>query len=81
VNAQDTSSWYTTRRIGLKYSSYKILIDKKTDQIIGAHLFGHHAEEVINIFALAMQQKMTRKDLKEMIWSYPTSTYDINYML
>ena len=81
VNAQDTSSWYTTRRIGLKYSGYKILIDKKTDQIIGAHLLGHHAEEVINIFALAMQQKMTRKDLKEMIWSYPTSTYDINYML
>ncbi len=81
VNAQDTSSWYTSRRIGLKQSGYKILIDKKTDQILGAHLLGHHAEEVINVFALAMQQKIPRSDLKEMIWSYPTSTYDINYML
>ncbi|MFO8077888.1 MAG: NAD(P)/FAD-dependent oxidoreductase [Thermoplasmatota archaeon] len=81
VNAQDTSSWYTSRRIGLKHSGYKILIDKKTDQILGAHLLGHHAEEVINIFALAMQQKITQGALKEMIWSYPTSTYDINYML
>jgi len=81
VNMQDTSSWYTSKRIGLAHSGYKIIIDKEKDIILGAHLLGHHADEVINVFSLAMTNGLTRNQLKETIWSYPTSTYDINYML
>jgi pyruvate/2-oxoglutarate dehydrogenase complex dihydrolipoamide dehydrogenase (E3) component len=29
------------------------LVDKGTDQIIGAHLLGPNAEEIINLFTLA----------------------------
>ncbi len=80
-NYQDTSSWYTSRRIGLKNSGFKVLVDEDTNRIIGVHLLGHNAEEVINIFALAMRANISLEDIKNIIWGYPTSSSDINYMI
>jgi glutathione reductase (NADPH) len=34
---------------------FKTLIDLDTDQISGAHLVGPHAEEVINLFGIAIR--------------------------
>lgn len=81
VNFQDTSSWFTSKRIGLKHSGFKILFDKEHQHIIGAHIFGHHAEELINLFAVFIKKKMTIDEIKDVVWAYPTSAYDINYML
>ena len=81
TNYQDTSKWYTSKRIGLKYSGSKVLIDKKTDRILGDHLLGHGAEEVINLFAMAIKLKLKSKDMKNMIWAYPTTSSDIGYMV
>jgi len=78
---EDNSSWYTSKRIGLKHSGFKTLVDKNTNQIIGAHILGTNADEIINIFATAMKAKLTAKELKEIIFSYPTSSSDIKYML
>lgn len=78
---QDTSSWFSSRRIGLNYSGFKILIDKKNQNIIGAHLLGHHAEELINLFTVFIKKEMKVDEIKDFIWAYPTSNYDINYML
>jgi pyruvate/2-oxoglutarate dehydrogenase complex dihydrolipoamide dehydrogenase (E3) component len=47
ANKADTSNWYSSRRVGEKYSGYKVLIEENTDRILGAHMLGHHAEEVI----------------------------------
>jgi glutathione reductase (NADPH) len=44
----ETSSWYSSRRVALPHSGYKVLVEGGTDRILGAHLFGYHAEEVIN---------------------------------
>ncbi|WP_048165899.1 dihydrolipoyl dehydrogenase family protein [Palaeococcus pacificus] len=81
VKQGDTSRWYTSKRINLKHSAFKILIEKETGKILGAHLLGHNADEVINIFALAIQLGLTAQDLKHRYYSYPTSSYDILYML
>ncbi len=51
----DTSSWYSSQRVALPHSGYKVLVEEGTDRILGAHLLGHHAEEVINLFALAIR--------------------------
>jgi len=48
---------------------------------IGAHLLGPHADEVINLFALAMRARLPASDLKEAIFAYPTSGSDVSYML
>jgi len=59
----------------------KFVADAQTDRILGAHLLGEHAEEVINVFALAIRANLSATDLKHTIYSYPTSSSDIVYML
>ena len=58
-----------------------MLIEEETDRILGAHLLGPHADEVINVFAVAMQAGMTAAVLKEMLLAYPTTSSDLYYML
>ena len=81
VKFEDTSGWYSSKRIGLKYSAYKTLVEKETGRVLGAHLLGAHADEVINIFALAIRNGLKAKDLKAMVYAYPTSASDISYMV
>ena len=81
VNTEETSGWYSSRRIGEKHSGFRILIEESTERIIGAHLFGANAEEVINIFALAIRNNLTAPALKDAIYTYPTKTSDISDML
>ena len=81
VNFKETTNWYSSRRLNEPVSAFKVLIDKKTDGILGAHLLGNNAEETINIFALAMNNGVKAKDLKKTIFSYPTNASDVVYML
>jgi glutathione reductase (NADPH) len=76
-----THAWYSSRRIAEPYSGFKILIDEATDQIIGAHLLGHNAEELINLFTLAIHSKMRAADLQKIIFAYPTHASNMQYML
>ncbi len=81
VNQGDSSGWFTSRRIGERCSGYKLLIGAKDGEILGAHLLGTHAEEVINLFAMAIRLGLRAGDLKGMLWAYPSASYDISYML
>jgi glutathione reductase (NADPH) len=47
TSRQDTSGWFNTRRVGETTAGSKVLIEEGTDRIIGAHLLGPHADEVI----------------------------------
>jgi glutathione reductase (NADPH) len=78
---QDTADWYTSRRVGLRHSAFKVLVEEQTDRILGAHLLGVHAEEVINLFALAIRMGIRATDLKHTVYAYPTSSSDLTYML
>jgi glutathione reductase (NADPH) len=42
---------------------------------------GPHADETINLFALAMREGVTADRFKQMLWAYPTSGSDIPYMV
>jgi glutathione reductase (NADPH) len=50
-------------------------------RILEAHLLGTHAEEIVNIFALAIRLGLNTTDIKDAIFSYPTKSSDISYML
>ncbi len=78
---EDTSSWYSSRRVGLRHSGYKTLVEEGTGRVLGAHLFGLHAEEVINLFALAIRSGMPANELRHMVYAYPTSGSDVGSML
>jgi glutathione reductase (NADPH) len=81
VSYGEMTDWFSYRRLNEPVAAYKVLIDTETDQIIGAHLLGHHSEEIINIFAVAMNANTTASQLKKTIFSYPTNASDIVYML
>src|SRR5712692_10143247 len=81
VKTAETSQWYSSRRVAERVSGYKILIEEDTDRILGAHLLGKDAEEVINVFALAIQADIKAATLRHMLFSYPSRCSDIPYML
>jgi glutathione reductase (NADPH) len=81
TNFEETSSWYSPRRVGEDCSAYKVLVEEDTERILGAHLIGPHAEEIINLFAMAMQAGMKSRDVKKMIFAYPTVASDMPYMV
>lgn len=81
VKQEDTSGWYSSRRVNLSHSGYKVLVEEETNRILGAHLLGEHAAEIINLFALAIRAGLGANDLKAMIYAYPTSASDVSYMV
>jgi glutathione reductase (NADPH) len=81
THQQDTSGWYSSRRVALARSGFKTLVEDGTERILGAHLLGIHAEEIVNIFALAVRAGLRARDLKDMVYAYPTSASDIGYMM
>jgi len=72
-----------TQRAGLANTctDYKTLIDEDSGRILGAHIVGPHADEVINIFGLAMRHNLTAEDLKTTIVRISNWASDVGYML
>jgi len=81
VKSEDTRDWLSNRRVNETAAMYKTLTDEESGRVLGAHLLGTHAEEVINVFALAVRNNLTKTDLTHMIYAYPTSASDLAYML
>ena len=81
TNQASTVDWYSSKHVGESHSGYKVMIEDSTDRILGAHLFGPNSEEVINIFALAIRLGLKATELKKAIYSYPTNSSDLEYML
>jgi len=81
TNWQDTSGWFNSRRVGETAAGFKLLIEDGTDRIIGAHLLGPHADEVINLFALAVRLRIPAGELKQVPFAYPTHGSDVRFMV
>jgi glutathione reductase (NADPH) len=78
---EDTSGWYSSRRVGEPYSASKVLIEERSERMLGAHLFGPHADETINLFALGIRLGVSATQFKHMLWAYPTHGSDTSYMV
>lgn len=81
VRYRDTSGWYSNYRIGETTAATKILIDRSTDRILGAHLLGPEYGELINFLGLAMKLDLTTRQLKSMTAAYPTIGSDLGSIL
>jgi glutathione reductase (NADPH) len=79
---ENTASWASSRRVGETCAGFKVLIEEDSNRILGAHILGPHAEEVINIFSMAIRLGLTANELKDpLLYTYPTNCSDIVYML
>ncbi len=81
MHSEKAPDWYTALRLNESVYGFKTLVEEDTDRILGAHLVGAHAEEVINLFGVAIRHGLTTKDLKATMFAYPTGASDIGYML
>lgn len=81
VNCDTTSDWFSSKRLNEIFEGHKILLTKDGHFILGAHLLGHRADEVINLFTIAINKRIEASEIKKMIFAYPTSVSDISYML
>ena len=81
VNREKVEDWYTARRVAETVYGFKTLVEEGTGRILGAHLVGPHADEVINVLGLAIRHGLTADDIKQTMFAYPTAASDIGYML
>ena len=59
----------------------KFVIDGETDEILGAALLSIDAQELINTVALAMRHGITAGELRDAIYTHPSSTEAFNGVL
>ena len=81
VNHASVPNWYAAKHLGEKTYAFKVIIDKKSNLILGAHIIGPNAEETINVFAVAMQAGMRAIDLKTIPFVFPSASSDIVKMV
>jgi pyruvate/2-oxoglutarate dehydrogenase complex dihydrolipoamide dehydrogenase (E3) component len=59
----------------------KFVIDRDTDEILGAALLCIDAQELINLVALAIRHKITATELRDTIYTHPSATEGFNEVL
>jgi glutathione reductase (NADPH) len=81
VAVNDMRGWLSSRTYAERAAWAKVLFDRRTDRVIGAHLVGHADEELIYIIALAIKHGITAGDLGDLVYGFPTFSADIKSML
>ncbi len=81
VKVSDMAGWTSSLRTGTRVAAAKTIVERSTGRIIGVHLLGHGAEEVVNVFAAAMIGGVTADEMRSAIWAYPTDGSNIVYLL
>ena len=81
VHVNDMLGWFSARTYAETAAWSKVIVEKATDRILGAHFVGHAGQELVNIFGLAMRFGITSTQIRENVFAYPTFAADIKHML
>ncbi|MGB3776456.1 MAG: NAD(P)/FAD-dependent oxidoreductase [Leeuwenhoekiella sp.] len=81
IKEENVPDWYNAKHVNATRYAFKTLVDKKTNQILGAHLLSPEAGETINLFVLAMVGKLDTGTLKSLPLTYPTWGGDVKAMI
>ncbi|GHF31260.1 hypothetical protein GCM10017044_28430 [Kordiimonas sediminis] len=77
VTINDMTGWFSGKSYAETVAYAKVIRDVNTDQILGAHLVGHRAEELIHMFAFAMRYEVPASSLKNDFYAFPTFASDV----
>lgn len=69
------------RIVGDTRGLIKVIVDGDTNLILGATLFCIDSQEIINLVALAMRHGITATELRDTIYTHPSSTEALNEVL
>ncbi|WP_439393378.1 dihydrolipoyl dehydrogenase family protein [Bradyrhizobium sp. PMVTL-01] len=81
VHVNDMRDWFSSQSYAETVAWSKIIVDRATDLILGAHFVGHSGQELINVFGLAIKFAITAAQLRNNVYAYPTFSADIKHML
>ena len=81
VKSKSVPDWYNAKQINEDTYAFKTIIDTERNLVLGAHIIAPHASEMINLFVLSMCGKLQCKNIKAMIFAYPTWGNDIKGMV
>ena len=57
---------------------FKVVVDKDTNEILGASLYGKESEELINLIKLAIDENISYDTLRDNIYTHPTMAESFN---
>jgi hypothetical protein len=77
----DMLGWLSAKTHAETMSWSKIIVDKATNRIFGAHFVGHEGQELVNVFGLAVEFGITAHQLRDQVCAYPTFSADIKHTL
>lgn len=69
------------RIVGDTRGVIKVVVDAATDLVLGATVFCVDSQEIINLVALAMRHDITATELRDSIYTHPSSTEALNEVL
>src|SRR4051794_27486064 len=81
VRQGDMADHQSVRRTGETAAAFKVLLERGSGCILGAHLLGPRAEEVVNLFALAVRLGLPASALGRLLSAYPSGASEIAGML
>jgi len=81
VTASDMMGWFSAKSYAETVAWAKVLVDRASDRIVGAHIVGHQGEELIHLFALAMAHGISATELKNSQYAFPTFSSDVKNLL
>jgi glutathione reductase (NADPH) len=54
-------------------ATIKIVVEGESERVLGAHMVGEHAADIIQSLAVAIRKGITKQDLDETIGIHPTT--------
>lgn len=60
---------------------FKVMVDNQTQQILGAHLMGEHASDIIMEAAVCMANHIDYKQLEQVVHAHPTFSEGLKFSL
>src|SRR5262249_32768320 len=81
VHVNDMRDWFSARSYAETVAWSKVIVERTSDRILGAHFVGHAGQELINVFGLALKFGISASQLRDNVYAYPTFSADIKHML
>jgi pyruvate/2-oxoglutarate dehydrogenase complex dihydrolipoamide dehydrogenase (E3) component len=69
------------RIVGNTRGLMKFVVDAESDEVLGAALLNVDSQELINLVSLAMRHRITAAELRDGIYTHPSSTEGLNEVL
>jgi len=80
VRAESISRDFVQRTKLNEFARYKTLVDKKTKKVLGVSILAYRADEIINLYSLAIKNEMTVDELKDTFLLYPTAGHMAKFL-